>query len=332
MNDKILLGHGSGGRLTRELVRSLFARILGDAGPHSFNDGVLLQVPGTSIVFTTDSFVVSPLFFPGGDIGTLAVCGTVNDLAVSGARPLYLSLGVILEEGLDMELLRRIVASIALTARKAGVRVVCGDTKVVEHGHGDGIFINTAGIGILTHACDEHTVARGDAVIINGTIGDHGMSLLTLRKGFDLHASLSSDCTPLYDLIRSVTAVVPVKWMRDPTRGGVATALHELCEEKPWGIVLRETDLPFHESVSSLSELLGLDPLYSANEGKVLFVVAPEHADAVLALCKMHPDGKNASKIGIVSDVYPGKLVLKTAMDTYRTLGMLNADPLPRIC
>lgn len=332
MHDKILLGHGSGGRLTRDLVRSIFSEILGDTGPQSYNDGVMLELPHNKIVFTTDSFVVSPLCFPGGDIGTLAISGTVNDLAVSGAQPLYLSLGVILEEGLDISALKQIVTSIAATARKAGVRIVCGDTKVVERGHGDGIFINTAGIGMSISSHDERTITEGDVVIINGTIGDHGMCLLTLRKGFSLHSTLTSDCTPLNGLICSVTSAIPVKWMRDPTRGGVATALNELTEMKPWGVVLTETDLPYHESVNSLSELLGLDPLYSANEGKVLIVVAPEHADTALALCRKHPDGKNAVKIGTVTSAYPGKVVLKTEMETFRTLGILNSDPLPRIC
>ncbi|HKL22544.1 MAG TPA: hydrogenase expression/formation protein HypE, partial [Tichowtungia sp.] len=235
MEQKIILGHGSGGRLTQELVHDLFCKHLGEAGPSSLDDGAVLDFPKGKLVYTTDSYVVSPLEFPGGDIGTLCVAGTVNDLAVMGAKPLWLSLGVILEAGLPFQTLEKIVQSIAQTARKAGVQIVCGDTKVVEHGKGDGIYINTSGVGVLTQSLAEETIMPGDQVVISGTIGDHGMTLLTLRKGFEVEADLKSDCAPLNHLIEDVLSEVNVKWMRDPTRGGVATALNELTDGKVWG-------------------------------------------------------------------------------------------------
>ena len=327
VNDKIILGHGSGGRLTQELVRDLFCKHLGDAGPSSLDDGAVLDFPEGKLVYTTDSYVVSPLEFPGGDIGTLCVAGTVNDLAVMGAKPLWLSLGVILEAGLSFQTLEKIVQSIARTAQTAGVQIVCGDTKVVEHGKGDGIYINTSGIGVLEKPLAEGSIAPGDKILISGTIGDHGMTLLTMRKGFEVDADLKSDCAPLNHLIETVTSTVDVKWMRDPTRGGVATALNELAGDKGWGILLQEAELPFSEPVRGLEELLGLDPLYSANEGKVLMVVSAADAEQALGLL-----GDTAAVIGDVTADHAGKLVLNTTMNTLRTLGVLTSDPLPRIC
>ncbi len=324
---KIILGHGSGGRLTHELVRDVFCRHLGDNGPSSLDDGAVLDFPAGRLVYTTDSYVVSPLEFPGGDIGTLCVAGTVNDLAVMGAKPLWLSLGVILEAGLSFQTLERIVRSIARTAAAAGVQIVCGDTKVVERGRGDGIYINTSGVGVLTRPLAEAPVAPGDKILINGTIGDHGMTLLTLRRGFELGTHLQSDCAPLNHLIEKVRAVVDVKWMRDPTRGGVATALNELADGSEWGILLQEESLPFSEPVRGLEELLGLDPLYSANEGKVLMVVSAADADKACALL-----GGQAAVIGEITAEHAGRLVLNTTLNTRRTLGVLTSDPLPRIC
>lgn len=327
MNDKIILGHGSGGRLTQELVRDVFCKHLGKAGPSSLDDGAVLDFPDGKLVYTTDSYVVSPLEFPGGDIGTLCVAGTVNDLAVMGAKPLWLSLGVILEAGLSFQTLEKIVQSIARTAQKAGVQIVCGDTKVVEHGKGDGIYINTSGVGVLTKPLAEDSIAPGDQILVSGTLGDHGMTLLTMRKGFEVEADLKSDCAPLNGLIGNVTSAVNVKWMRDPTRGGVATALNELADGKGWGILLQEEALPFSDPVRGLEELLGLDPLYSANEGKVLMVVSADEAENALALL-----GGQAAVIGEITGDHAGKLVLTTAMGTLRTLGVLTSDPLPRIC
>jgi hydrogenase expression/formation protein HypE len=332
MDEKIILGHGSGGRMTRELVRDVFCKYLGDAGPESMDDGAVLEHAGGKLVFTTDSYVVSPLEFPGGDIGSLAVCGTVNDLAVMGARPLWLSLGVILEAGLELVVLERIVKSIAEKAREAGVKIVCGDTKVVEKGKGDGIFINTAGVGVLETAMKPESIEPGDRIIISGTLGDHGMALLTMRKGFPLKSNLQSDSAPLSHMISDLLAAVDVKWMRDPTRGGVATILNELIEARPWGVLLEETDFPLSDAVSGVAELLGLDPLYSANEGKAVFVVPPEQADKALKILKKSPYGRDAAVIGSIAGDFPGKVVLHTQLKTLRTLGILSSDPLPRIC
>ncbi|VGO20566.1 hydrogenase expression/formation protein HypE [Pontiella sulfatireligans] len=332
MNEKIILGHGSGGRMTRDLVRDVFCRHLGDFGPQSMDDGAVLPCEKGELVFTTDSYVVSPLEFPGGDIGTLAVCGTVNDLAVMGARPLWLSLGVILEAGLEIDALERIVKSIAAKAREAGVKIVCGDTKVVEKGKGDGIFINTAGIGVLEHPLTPETIEPGDQIIVSGTVGDHGMALLTLRKGFPLKSDLKSDCAPLNGMISQCLDEAGVKWMRDATRGGVATILNELSEGRPWGVLLEENDIPLSDAVAGVSELLGLDPLYSANEGKVIFVVPRHQAENALKGLKKSAYGKKAAVIGLIVDDFPGKTVLHTQMGTLRTLGILASDPLPRIC
>ncbi len=318
--------------MTHGLVRDLFCKHLGDAGPASLDDGAVLEPTDGKLVFTTDSYVVSPLEFPGGDIGSLAVCGTVNDLAVMGAKPLWLSLGVILEAGLELEVLERIVKSIAEKAREAGVKIVCGDTKVVEKGKGDGIFINTAGIGILEHPLMPESIEPGDHIIVSGTLGDHGMALLTLRKGFPLKSNLRSDCAPLNAMITKLCAKVSVKWMRDPTRGGVATILNELSDGRDWGVILKEDDIPLSDAVSGVSELLGLDPLYSANEGKAVFVVASDQSDEALRILNQSPCGRHAAIIGSITADYPGKTVLRTSMDTLRTVGMLASDPLPRIC
>jgi len=318
--------------MTRELVRDLFCRHLGDVGPSTMDDGAVLEPNEGELVFTTDSYVVSPLEFPGGDIGTLAVCGTVNDLAVMGARPLWLSLGVILEAGLELDILERIVKSVAEKAREAGVKIVCGDTKVVEKGKGDGIFINTAGIGVLDYPLKPDTIEPGDKVIVSGTVGDHGMALLTLRKGFPLKSSLQSDCAPLNAMIADVCAAVDVKWMRDPTRGGLATTLNELSAGRAWGVLLKEDYIPLSDAVSGVAELLGLDPLYSANEGKAVFVVPAEQAGNALKFLKKSPYGCGATIIGSIEADFPGKTVLHTRLETLRTLGILASDPLPRIC
>lgn len=319
--------------MTRTLVRELFCGCLGNTGPESMDDGVILKSPAAEhLVFTTDSYVVTPLEFPGGDIGSLAVCGTVNDLAVMGARPLWLSLGVILEAGMQIDCLKRIIRSISEKAREAGVTIVCGDTKVVEKGKGDGIFINTSGIGVLEHPLHPESIEPGDKIVISGTVGDHGMALLTLRKGFPLKSNLKSDCAPLSEMILNCQKAVAVKWMRDATRGGVATVLNELTEHRPWGVVLEETEIPISDAVVGVSELLGLDPLYSANEGKVVLVVSAAEAENALQSLKKSPYGRNSKIIGSVVNDFPGKTVLHTGMETLRTLGILTADPLPRIC
>lgn len=332
MDNKILLGHGSGGKLTSNLINEIFLKELGQPDQLELDDGAILPMMNNKLVFTTDSYVVNPIFFPGGNIGELAISGTVNDLAVMGATPLYISLGVILEEGLDIDILKRIVHSIGTFAKLSNVKVVCGDTKVVEKGKGDQIFINTSGIGELTNPTNSSAITPGDKIIINGNIGDHGMTLLTMRKGFKMESSLKSDCAPLAKLIRSVSNTVDIKWMRDPTRGGVATALNELVKDKNWGIVIDENQFPLHDSVKGLSEILGLDPLYSANEGKVLMVISGKDADATLKILRNDPLGKDAAIIGEISSDYYGKLIVKTLLGSLRNLGILNSDPLPRIC
>lgn len=331
-DEVVRLGHGSGGRLSRDLIEGLILPALGDSGPSELEDGAIFTPPAGDLVFTTDSHVVSPLEFPGGNIGTLCVAGTVNDLAMMGARPIALSLGMILEEGLALSTLQRFVVSIGQTATLAGVKILCGDTKVVERGKGDGIFTNTAGIGVRFYTPNLHDIRPGDGVILSGTMGDHGFTLLTQRKGFALQSNLQSDCAPLCGLVQTLCAQVPVRWMRDPTRGGVATSLCELCEGKSWSITLQETSFPLHPAVQGLSEILGLDPLYSANEGKFLAVVPATQIDEALTTLRKHPLGTNAACIGRITEGHTGKLLLHTVMESTRVLGMLASDPLPRIC
>ena len=332
LNSVIRLGHGSGGRLSRELIEGLILPALGDAKPCQLDDGAIFTPPAGELVFTTDSHVVSPLEFPGGDIGSLCVNGTVNDLAMMGARPIALSLGMILEEGLPLETLQRIVKSIGTAAITAGVKIMCGDTKVVERGKGDGFYTNTAGIGVRFYSPLSSEIQIGDAVILSGTMGDHGFTILTQRKGFSLQSNLQSDCAPLWELVQKLCSIVPVRWMRDPTRGGVATTLCELCETKPWSVTLQESSFPLHLAVQGLAEILGLDPLYSANEGKFLAVVPAAYTNEALAILHNDPLGINAACIGHITTKHAGKLLLETRMESTRVVGMLASDPLPRIC
>lgn len=331
-DETVRLGHGSGGRQSRELLEDLILPALGAAAPRQMDDGAIFTPPPGELVFTTDSHVVTPLEFPGGDLGTLCVAGTVNDLAVMGARPVALSLGLILEEGLPLATLRRLIESIGRTATEAGVAILCGDTKVVERGKGDGIFANTAGIGVRFHRTEPGLIRPGDAVLVNGSIGDHGFTLLTQRKGFPLQSPLHSDAAPLNRLIERLCSMVPVRWMRDPTRGGVATSLCELCEDRNWSVTLSESDLPLNPAVRGISEILGLDPLYSANEGKFLAVVPAEFLEPALETLRADDLGKEAACIGTITEGHPGKLMVRTSLGNPRTLGMLASDPLPRIC
>ncbi|WP_279286974.1 hydrogenase expression/formation protein HypE [Heliobacterium chlorum] len=339
MADKrIMLAHGDGGALTHRLVQELFLRHFPHPTLHGLTDGALLPQPNGPMVMSTDSFVVNPIFFPGGDIGKLAVAGTVNDLAVSGARPLYLSVGFILEEGLPINELEQVVHSLAQAAEAAGVAVVAGDTKVVEKGHGDGIYINSTGIGVLPVGRDfgYHRIAPGDIILINGFVGDHGLAILSKRAGLTFDTPVQSDCAPLNGLIETLLERVPkvpsaVKFMRDPTRGGVATTLKEIALSTGRDIYLDESSLPLREGVQGAAELLGLDPLYLANEGKVLVVVAPEAAEAVLAIMGEHPLGRDGAIIGRVSEG-TGQVYLRTPLGGHRILDMLAGDPLPRIC
>jgi len=332
MNEVVLMGHGAGGRLSRDLVRDVVLPCLGEAGPLGLDDAAVLPAFGGDLVFTTDAHVVTPLEFPGGDLGTLAVAGTVNDLAVMGARPVALSLALILEEGLPIATLRRILTSMGAMARAAGVRVVCGDTKVVERGRCDGLYAAVSGVGERVHRLDPGAIVPGDAVLLSGTMGDHGFTLLTCRKEFALEHDLRSDAAPLHGLVHALCEAVPVRWMRDPTRGGVATSLCELAEGSSWSVTLDEDSLPLHPAVRGLSDILGLDPLYSANEGKVLAVVPRDHAEQALAVLRAHPLGRNAALVGEVTPAHAGKLLLRTGYGGVRVLGMLASDPLPRIC
>lgn len=332
----VLLAHGSGGQLSHELVQEVFLRHFRNPVLASLDDAATLTLPGTRLAFTTDSYVISPLFFPGGDIGKLAVCGTVNDLAVSGARPLYLSAGFILEEGLPLETLERVVASMAETARAAGVEVVAGDTKVVDHGSADGLFINTAGIGLVPEdlCLTPQNLRPGDVLLVSGTIGDHGMAVMMQREGLAFQSALVSDCAPLNGLIQGVLSACgsAVRCMRDPTRGGLATTLNEWAQAAGVGIEAEEAAIPVREEVRAACEFLGLDPLYVANEGKVLVAVAPEAAERALAALRAHPLGREAARIGRVTEEHPRRVVLRTPFGARRVVEMLAGAQLPRIC
>ena len=357
MSDKILLAHGSGGQLSHELVEHLFLKYFDNPILARMDDAATFHVsrftfhvPGSSnetsnlkLAFTTDSYVVSPIFFPGGDIGKLAVCGTVNDLAMSGATPLYFSAGFILEEGLELADLERVVVSMAATAQAVGVQIVTGDTKVVDHGKADKLFINTAGIGVVPAGVEigGDRVRPGDVVILSGTVGDHGMTIMSQREGLRFDSPLASDCAPLHGLVAAMLSPLPLgegsgvralHCLRDPTRGGLATALNEVAGKSGVGIEIEEQAVPVRDAVRAACELLGLDPLYVANEGKLVAFVAPEAADAVLATVRAHEYGREAAIIGRVTAEHAGRVVLRTALGARRILDMLVGEQLPRIC
>ncbi len=333
--DTVLLGHGSGGKLSSELLRDVFLPAFANPLLAKLEDQALIEVAGARLAFTTDSFVVKPLFFRGGDIGSLAVHGTVNDLAMGGARPLALSAAFILEEGFLMADLRRIAESMAQAAERAGVEIVTGDTKVVERGSGDGVYINTTGIGLVADGVSVSAAnARpGDVVILSGAIGDHGATVLTEREGLQLEGALTSDSVPLNGLVESVLAVTrEIRAMRDPTRGGLASTLNEIAGQSRVGIEVREDAIPVHAGVRGACEVLGLDPLYVANEGKMVAIVPAECANAVVAAMRAHPLGAEAAKIGVVTAKHPGLVTMRTAFGTSRVVDMLAGDQLPRIC
>ena len=336
LDSHITLSHGAGGKASRALTEAVFLRELDNPLLAPLSDHALLGVGDHGrAAFSTDSFVVLPIFFPGGDIGELAVNGTVNDLAVAGARPKWLSAGFILEEGLPIADLQRVVASMARAAAAAGVVVATGDTKVVERGKADGLYITTAGIGLIEHD-RELTVDRirpGDRVIVSGTIGDHGMAIMVARGGLELETDLESDTAPLHELVANMLAAAPgVRCMRDATRGGVATVLCELALSSELAFGIDELSLPVRPEVAGACEILGIDPLYVANEGKLVAVVAPEDEDAALAALQSHPLGTSAAAIGEVRADPPGMVVLETAFGGTRVVDMLAGDPLPRIC
>lgn len=328
---KIEIGHGSGGKMTRDLVQRILLKYLHAEELKPLEDAAYIGLGSRVTALTTDSYVVKPLFFPGGDIGKLSVCGTVNDLAVSGAIPRYLSLGIILEEGLPIELLENIVKSISEASRNAGVKVVAGDTKVVEKDKCDGVFINTTGIGEVVRPLPVNNVSAGDTVIVTGSIGDHGTAIAIARDEFDIKADIRSDCAPLNDLLMPVLEVNGLKWMRDPTRGGVATVLAELSDTTGLGVEIFEDKVPMREDVRFISDMLGYDPLYLANEGKAIIIASYDSANKILDILRKHPLGQNAATIGHISSKFRGAR-LRTKIGGERLLDMLEEEMLPRIC
>jgi hydrogenase expression/formation protein HypE len=343
---QIVLGHGSGGKLSAELIEKVFVARFRNPTLEKMDDQALLEIGGARLAFTTDSFVVTPIFFPGGDIGSLAVNGTVNDLAVGGAKPLYLSAAFILEEGLAAADLARVVDSMAAAAQNAGVQLVTGDTKVVNRGKGDQVFITTSGIGVVERdtRLSADRARPGDKILLSGTIGDHGITILSQREGLEFESALESDCAGLQGLVAAMldaaeaagtgenAGVRGVRVMRDPTRGGVATVLNEIAGRSRAGMMLRENAIPVRDAVRGACEMLGLDPLYVANEGKLVAVVAPEIADRVLAAMQAHPLGTDSCIIGEVMEQPAGMVLMKTGVGGTRVVDVLFGEQLPRIC
>jgi hydrogenase expression/formation protein HypE len=338
-HQQIVLGHGSGGKMTADLIEKVFLPAFRNPTLEKMDDQAVLSVGNARLAFTTDSFVVTPIFFPGGDIGRLAIHGTVNDLAMSGARPLFLSVAFILEEGLPVDDLRKVVESMRCAAAEAGVQLVTGDTKVVNRGKGDQIFINTAGIGIIESGVtiSSDCARPGDKIILSGYIGDHGMTIMSQREGLEFESAMESDCASLNGLVAAMLATPCsnpdfLHTLRDPTRGGVATALNEIAKRAEIGIVLDECAIPVRESVKGACELLGLDPLYVANEGKLLAFVARDMADSVLATMRRHPLGRDAAVIGEAVAAHTGMVLMKTEIGGTRVLDVMFGEQLPRIC
>jgi hydrogenase expression/formation protein HypE len=336
MAKKITLAHGSGGKASHELIEKLFVANFGSKSLVALEDSAVLEAGSERIAFSTDSFVVDPIFFPGGDIGSLAIHGTVNDLAMRGAKPLYLSVGMIIEEGFAFKDLEKIVLSLKRGADKAGVEIVAGDTKVVQSGKADKIFINTTGIGLLDK--DLNISAQngrvGDTIILSGTMADHGTTILCQREGLQIQGGFRSDSAPLNHLVAAMVRVAgkSLHVLRDPTRGGVGTTLNELAQSSQVGICIWETDLPVRDDVRGACELLGLDPLYLANEGKLLAFVEPAAVESLLAVMQKTEYGENARIIGEVVAGHPGQVVLQTSIGSTRIIDMLHGEPLPRIC
>ncbi len=331
----ILMAHGGGGRLMHDLIQLVFKPAFDNPLLAQSHDGALLETGGARLAFTTDSYVVKPLFFPGGDIGKLAVCGTVNDLAMCGARPLALSAGFILEEGLPMETLQRVVRSMGETARAAGVPIATGDTKVVDRGQGDGLFINTAGIGLVPAglAIGPASVQPGDVILLNGDVGRHGTCIMAGREGLSFDTDLQSDCAPLSGVVQKlIGGGIEVHCLRDCTRGGLATTLVEIARARGLRIHLDSTAIPVRDDVRGACEMLGLDPLYVANEGRFIAMVPAAQADRALALMREDEQGAGAVRIGSVLDEQPGLLTLRSEIGSTRILDMLSGEQLPRIC
>jgi hydrogenase expression/formation protein HypE len=337
---QIVLGHGSGGKLTAELIDKVFRPAFTNPILDKLDDQAVVQVNGTRLAFTTDSFVVTPIFFPGGDIGRLAINGTVNDLAMSGARPLYLAAAFILEEGLSADDLRRVVESMRDAANEAGVLLVTGDTKVVNRGKGDQVFITTTGLGVIDRPVEisADRARPGDKIILSGFIGDHGMAIMSQRENLEFEGAIQSDCAPLHGLVNVMLEVTgsdggpTIHCLRDPTRGGVATTLNEIAGQSQVGMLLQERDIPVRETVQGACEILGLDPLYVANEGKLVAIVAAEAADEIVQRMRQHPPGGEAAVIGEVVDDHAGMVLMKTEIGGTRVLDVMFGEQLPRIC
>lgn len=336
---RIVLGHGSGGKLTADLIDKIFLPAFRNPTLDKLDDQAVLSIGGARLAFSTDSFVVTPIFFPGGDIGRLAIHGTVNDLVMSGARPLYLSAAFILEEGLAVDDLRQVVESMRVAAAEAGVQLVTGDTKVVNRGKGDQIFITTTGIGVIERdvTISANQARVGDKILLSGTIGDHGMTIMSQREGLEFESAIVSDSAALHGLVETMLSTASeakdfVHTLRDPTRGGVATTLNEIAKAARVGMVLDERAIPVRESVKGACEVLGLDPLYVANEGKLLALVAPAMAEAVLNEMRKHPLGEDATIIGEVVEEHPGMVLMRTEIGGTRVLDVMFGEQLPRIC
>jgi hydrogenase expression/formation protein HypE len=330
------MAHGGGGRLSQMLVERVFAGAFANPALDALHDGAVLDVNGARIAVSTDSFVVSPRFFPGGDIGSLAVHGTVNDVSMCGATPIALTCGFVIEEGLPMDELWRIVRSMQAAAAAAGVAIVTGDTKVVDRGKGDGLYVNTTGIGVVRPglAIAPSRAAAGDRILLNGPIAEHGIAIMSVREGLEFETTLQSDSAALNGLVAAVldAAGDAVHVLRDPTRGGVSSALNEIAQAARQGVRIDEASIPVAEQVRGACEILGLDPLYVANEGKVLAFVAPSHADAALAAMRAHPLGRGAVDIGEVVADHPGRVFLRSRIGGQRIVDMLSGEQLPRIC
>jgi len=336
MSGHVLLGHGSGGRLSAELVRDVFLPAFRSPALARLDDQAVVRVNGSRLAVTTDSFVVKPLFFRGGDIGSLAVHGTVNDLAMGGATPLYLTAAFVLEAGLSMDTLSRVVESMARAAESAGVEIITGDTKVVEAGSaGGGMFINTTGIGLVPDGLElsADRARPGDRVLLSGSIGDHGIAILAEREGLEFECPLASDSAALHTLVADMLrASSAIRCLRDPTRGGVSSTLNEIAAQSRVGIEIEETAIPLRDEVKGACEMLGLDPLYVANEGKLIAIVDPAAADPILAAMRRHPLGRDACIIGAVTAAHPKTVTIRTVLGSMRIVVMLSGDQLPRIC
>lgn len=332
---RVLLAHGGGGKLSQDLIRRMFLPEFNNALLEPLHDGAVFPVDAGRLAFSTDSYVINPMFFPGGDIGTLAVNGTVNDLAMCGAKPLYLSVGLIIEEGLPMEDLWRVVRSMKEAAKEAGVALVTGDTKVVEKGKGDKIFINTSGVGVVEPdiTIGPNRANVGDAIILSGFIAEHGIAIMSVREGLEFESTMESDSAPLNGLVeRMLQASRNIHVLRDPTRGGVAGVLNEIAQASKVGITISEDRIPLSEGVRGACEILGLDPLYVANEGKLIAFVPPGEAEAVLRAMRFHPYGRDAVIVGEVVAQHPGTVVMKSTIGGSRVVDMLSGEQLPRIC